>query len=123
MEEKYEFQFPSDKVTKMDTGLLYDALRDGQVDVSVGFSTDGRIEGFQLAVLEDDKQFFPAYHGVPIVRKALLDDAPELEDLLNALADRLDSETMISLNNMVDVEHKDVAEAAREWLVDEGLID
>lgn len=123
VEGKYGFQFPSEKVTKMDTGLLYNALKDGQVDVSVGFATDGRIEGFQLVALQDDKQFFPAYNGVPVVRQELLDKSPELEGLLNDLADHLDADTMINLNYMVDVEHKDVAEVVREWLTAQELIE
>ncbi|MFC4766252.1 glycine betaine ABC transporter substrate-binding protein [Effusibacillus consociatus] len=122
LEKKYGFQFPPKNVVKMDTGLLYNALKDGQIDVSVGFATDGRIKGFKLVTLQDDKLFFPAYNAAPVVRKEVLDKNKELSDLLNDVATRLSTETMMKLNHSVDVEHKDVAEVAREWLVSQKLI-
>ena len=122
LQEKYGFKFPSKNVVKMDSGLLYNALKDGQVDVSVGFATDGRIKGFDLVVLEDDQQFFPAYNGVPVVRQEVADKNPEIAELLNKLADSLDNETMMTLNYSVDVDHKDVTEVGRQWLEAEGLI-
>ncbi|MEH7504423.1 glycine betaine ABC transporter substrate-binding protein [Neobacillus drentensis] len=122
LQEHYGFKFPSKNVVKMDSGLLYNALKDGQVDVSVGFATDGRIKGFDLVVLEDDQQFFPAYNGVPVVRQEVADKNPEIAELLNKLADRLDNETMMTLNYSVDVDHKDVTEVGRQWLEEEGLI-
>lgn len=122
LEKLYGFQFPSKNVIKMDSGLLYNALKDKQVDVSVGFSTDGRVQGFDLIVLEDDQQFFPAYNGVPVVRQEVIGKYPELAELLNKVAERLDNETIMSLNYAVDVEHKDVAKVSREWLEEEGLL-
>ncbi|PAE40130.1 glycine betaine ABC transporter substrate-binding protein [Bacillus sp. 7884-1] len=122
LQEHYGFEFPSKNVVKMDSGLLYNALKDGQVDISVGFATDGRIKGFDLVVLEDDKQFFPAYNGVPVVRQEVADKNPEISELLNKLADLLDNETMMTLNYSVDVDHKDVTEVSRQWLEEEGLI-
>ena len=107
----------------MDSGLLYNALKDGQVDVSVGFATDGRIKGFNLVILEDDKQFFPAYNGAPVVRQEVIDQYPDIADLLNNLADRLENETMMTLNYAVDVEHEDITEVSRNWLKEQGLID
>jgi len=123
LEKHYGFAFPAENVVKMDSGLLYNALKEKQVDVSVGFATDGRIEGFNLVALEDDKNFFPAYNGAPVVRQEVIDKYPEIADLLNQIADRLDTETMMKLNYSVDVEHKDVAEVAREWLVSQQLIE
>lgn len=122
LEKHYGFEFPANNVVRMDSGLLYNALRDNQVDVSVGFATDGRIAGFNLVVLNDEKYFFPAYNGAPVVRKEILDNNPELETLLNKLAEHLDNNTMMSLNYTIDVEHKDVAEVAREFLISQGLI-
>jgi osmoprotectant transport system substrate-binding protein len=123
LEKHYGFEFPSDKVVKMDSGLLYNALKDGEVDVSVSFATDARIKAFDLVLLDDDKQFFPAYNGAPVVRQEVLDNNPELADLLNELAAKLDNDTMIALNYAVDVEHKDVKEVCTDWLKEQGLID
>jgi len=122
LEKTYGFTVPSDRMVKMDSGLLYNALKEEQVDVSNGFATDGRIKGFDLITLEDDKLFFPAYHAAPVIRQAKLDEDPDLANLLNAIADKLDTETIVRLNYTVDVEHKEVAEVAREWLTSVGLI-
>lgn len=123
VEKHYGFEFPSSNVVKMDTGLLYNALKDGEVDVSVSFATDARIKAFDLVLLEDDQQFFPAYNGVPVVKQETLDDNPELADLLNELANKLDNDTMISLNYLVDVEHEDASDVASNWLKEQGLIE
>jgi osmoprotectant transport system substrate-binding protein len=122
LQKHYGFEFPTKNVVKMDSGLLYNALKDGQVDVSVGFATDGRIRGFDLVALEDDQFFFPAYNGAPVVRQEIVDQYPEIVDLLNELAGRLDTDTMMGLNYSVDVEHKDVTEVSRKWLEDQGLL-
>lgn len=122
LQKTYNFAVPANQVVKMDSGLLYNALKEEQVDVSNGFATDGRIKGFDLVTLEDDKMFFPAYHAAPVIRQAKLDEDPELANLLNAVADKLDTETIVRLNYTVDVEHKEVAEVAREWLSSVGLI-
>lgn len=122
MESHYGFEFPTSNVVKMDSGLLYNALRDGQVEVSVGFATDGRIPGFNLIGLEDDQFFFPAYNAVPVIRDQVLEKDQDLAKLLNEIANNLDTEAMMNLNYSVDVEHKDVALVAREWLVSQKLI-
>lgn len=122
LQKKYNFRFLSKKVTKIDSKLLYNSLKEGQTDVSIGFATDGRIKGFNLVALEDDKSFFPAYNAVPVIREETVNKHKELEDLLNELADNLDTETMKDLNHKVDIEHKNIIEVVREWLVSKKLI-
>jgi len=122
LQKKYDFKFPKDKIIKMDDGLLYKALKDGQVDVAMGFATDGRIKGFDLVVLEDDLNYFPVYNPAPVVRKETAKEYPELESIFSALAEKLDTQTMTDLNYAVDSEHKNVADVAHEWLKSVGLI-
>ncbi|MGA8282148.1 MAG: glycine betaine ABC transporter substrate-binding protein [Desulfobacterales bacterium] len=122
LQKKYDFKFPRDKIIKMDDGLLYKALKDGQVDVAMGFATDGRIKGFDLVALEDDLNYFPVYNPAPVVRKETAREYPELESIFSALAEKLDTQTMTDLNYAVDSEHKSVADVAHEWLKSVGLI-
>lgn len=122
LQKKYDFKFSRDKIVKMTPGLLYKALQDGQVDVAMGFATDGRIKGMDLVVLEDDKQFFPVYNPAPVVRKETAAKYPELEAIFTALSEKLDTQTMTDLNYAVDGEHKSVEEVAGEWLKSAGLI-
>jgi osmoprotectant transport system substrate-binding protein len=122
LQEAYALEVPEDKIVKMDPGLLYNALKDGQVQVALGFATDGRIKGFNLLVLEDDKHFFPVYNASVVVRKETADTYPDLEKIFAELAKKLDTPTMTELNYQVDVEHKTVKEVARDWLKKVGLI-
>lgn len=118
----YDFRVPYDKVKKMDSGLVYKALRDENVDVSMGFATDGRINAFGFTTLTDDKNYFPAYNPAPVVRKPVLDKHPKIREALKPLTDTLTTDQMQALNAAVDIEHKDVSVVAREWLEKKGLL-
>lgn len=122
LEKAYGFQFGRENVVRMDTGLVYQALRDSQVDVGLVFATDGRIPAFDFLVLKDDKGFFPNYAMTPVVRKAVLDREPKLADLLNALSAKLDDTTMAQLNAAVDVDKKTVEDVAAGFLKQQGLV-
>jgi osmoprotectant transport system substrate-binding protein len=104
LEEKYGFEFPRENVKRMDTGLVYQALKERQVDVGLVFATDGRVPAFNFVVLKDDKGYFPNYALTPVVRKQVLDANPKLAEYLNALSAKLDDATMARLNASVDVD-------------------
>lgn len=118
--EHYDFDFAS--VNGMDPGLMYQALMANEVDVISAFATEGRIPAFDLVILEDDKQFFPPYDAAPIIRMEVLEEYPELEELLNSLAGRIDDLKMGELNALVDLEGQDPEDVARDFLLEEGLI-
>ena len=122
LEEKYGFEFARENVKRMDTGLVYQALKDRQVDVGLVFATDGRVPAFNFVILKDDKGFFPNYALTPVVRKQVLDANPKLADYLNALSAKLDDATMAKLNASVDVDKKTVEEVARNFLKEQGLV-
>lgn len=106
----------------MDQGLTYAALRDGQIDVNVSFSTDGRIAKFNLVNLEDDLHYFPPYYVAPIVKSAYADENPAVVDALNMLNNAFTDEDMQKYNLAVD-EGGDPREVAAQALRDKGLID
>ena len=120
VEMAYGFEF--DDVTQMLDGLTYKALKDGDVDVAVGFATTGLIAAYDLVNLEDDKHFFPVYNVAPTLKKPFLDEYPEVENILNLVAPLLDTETMQALNNRVDSDKEEPSDVARDWLIEVGLI-
>lgn len=122
LEERYGFEFPRESVKRMDTGLVYQALKEKQVDVGLVFATDGRVPAFNFVVLKDDKGFFPNYALTPVVRKQVLDANPKLAEYLNALSAKLDDATMARLNASVDVDKKTVEDVARTFLKEQGLV-
>jgi osmoprotectant transport system substrate-binding protein len=109
-------------VIQLDPGLVYTALKNDQVETGLVYATDGRVKGFELVLLEDDLGFFPAYQAVPVVRRAVLDAHPELGDMLNALAGKLDSEAMTDMNYQVDIGQQPVDKVAGDFLKRHGLI-
>jgi osmoprotectant transport system substrate-binding protein len=105
----------------MDLGLLYRALLEKQVDLVAGNSTDGLLAARDLAVLEDDRHYFPPYQAVPIVRREVLREHPEVAAALNDLAGKISEEDMRRMNYAVDGEHRDIKEVVREFLRSKGL--
>jgi osmoprotectant transport system substrate-binding protein len=122
LEEKYGFEFPRESVKRMDTGLVYQALKERQVDVGLVFATDGRVPAFNFVILKDDKGYFPNYALTPVVRKQVLDANPKLAEYLNALSAKLDDATMARLNASVDVDKKTVEDVAKTFLKEQGLV-
>lgn len=108
-------------VFDMHSGLMYQALAQGEVDVISAYSTDGRIPAFNLQVLEDDLQFFPPYQAAVVIRAATLQRYPELRAVLRLLEGRIDDATMQRLNYAVDEQKRAVPEVAREFLEQLGL--
>src|SRR5437667_8111498 len=102
----------------MDLGLTYRALADHRVDVIAGNSTDGQIAALNLAVLIDDRRYFPPYQAAPIVRATTLEKYPAVSPALAELGDKISDAEMRRLNALADVEHKDIAEIARAWLAE-----
>ena len=108
-----EFAVPP---TAMDLGLTYRALAEGRVDVIAGNSTDGLIPALDLVVLEDDRGYFPPYYAAPVVRRTVLERYPEVGRALEELGGRLTDSEMRRLNALADVDRRDLAVIAREWL-------
>ena len=119
--ETYDLQFTRKDIRQMDAGLVYTALRNGQVFTGLVYTTDGRLSAFDLKLLEDDRHYFPDYTAAPVVRKAILDANPELATLLKPLAEQLDDETMRQLNAKVDVEHQSPGKVADDFLREHPL--
>ncbi|ADZ81945.1 glycine betaine ABC transporter substrate-binding protein [Cellulosilyticum sp. ST5] len=107
----------------LDGSPRYIALMNKEVDVVDAFSTDGLLKKFDLVVLEDDKDFFPPYYAIPIVRDETIERYPEIVDILDELGGYLNNETMINLNYQVDELQIEPEVVARQFLVDNNLID
>lgn len=106
----------------MDLGLLARALRDHQVDLAAGNTTDGLIPALDLFVLEDDKHYFPPYEAVPVVREPILRQHPEISQVLAQLAGKISDEEMQRLNYAADAQHRDVKDVVHEFLKAKRLV-
>ncbi|CAN7681480.1 glycine betaine ABC transporter substrate-binding protein [Bosea sp. LjRoot237] len=122
LQKTYGFDFGRENVVRMDTGLVYQALRDSQVDVGLVFATDGRVPAFDFVILTDTKGYFPTYAMTPVIRKETLDKNPKLAEFLNGLSAKLDDATMARLNASVDVDKKSIEEVAAGFLKAQSLV-
>lgn len=105
----------------MDLGLLTRALKDKQIDLAAGNTTDGLIPALDLFVLEDDRHYFPPYEAVPIFREETLRQHPDVKQALDDLARKISDDNMRRLNYEVDGQKRDVKEVVREFLREKGL--
>ncbi len=105
----------------MDLGLLYRALTQHQADIVAGNSTDGLIAALHLIPLNDDRHYFPPYDAVPVVRRAALEQNPQLRAALADLAGKISAEEMRRMNAAVDADQRDVKAVVREFREAKGL--
>ncbi|QBP39975.1 ABC transporter substrate-binding protein [Paenisporosarcina antarctica] len=117
----YPFEFSKNE--SLDPNIMYEAVKRGDVDVITAFTTDGRIERFDLEITTDDKGFFPKYDAAPLVRQETLETYPELEDVLNELAGKISVEDMQKMNAQVDIDGEKAEDVARDFLIEQGLIE
>lgn len=122
LQEAYNMVLDRPQIRQMDPGLVYNAIRDGFVEAGLVYTTDGRVKGFDLKVLEDDKQFFPSYAVTPVVRKEVLDANPGLAEALNALSAKLNNEVITTLNAKVDIDHLSPQRVASDFLRDNDML-
>ena len=116
MVKLYGMNLTRKNIRQMDAGLVYTALRNGQVFAGLVYTTDGRLNAFKLKLLEDDKHYFPDYTAAPVVRQAYLDAHPQLAEQLKPLAELFDDDTMRQLNARVDVDHESPSAVAADFL-------
>jgi len=100
----------------MDPSLMYAAAGGGQVDVITAFSSDGRIAAFDLVTLEDDRGAMPPYDAIVLVSRALQRQRPDVVRALGRLEGAIDVQRMRALNRAVDVEGRNPAAVAAEFL-------
>lgn len=110
------------KIREMEIGLMYKSLHQGEVDVIAGFSTDGRIEAYDLKLLKDDKSYFPPYFAAPLIHGNTLKEHPSLKDVFEQFEDLISNEEMAALNYEIDFKKREIADVAFEFLDKKGII-
>lgn len=123
LEEAYDFAFGAENIMQMNSGLIYEALQSGDLDVGMAYETNAQIDAYDLTLLEDDENFFAPYNAALAISAETLNEYPEIESILAPLAESLDSEVMRQLNYQVDIERQSVAIVAYDYLVENGFIE
>ena len=120
LKDKYGIVFKEDQ--QMAIGLRYNALKGDQIQVVNGYSTDGMIAALKLKRLKDDKNLWPPYYVVPVVRKEALDANPKIAEVLNRTSALFDEATMAELNFKVDGDKQEPKDVAQAFLRAKGVV-
>ena len=119
IEKIYGFTFG--KVRQMQPTIMYEAIKNNQVDAIGAYTTDARVDLYNLAIVEDDQGALPPYDAVVIVRKEFTEN-DKLMDIISVLQDRIDTEKMRQLNMLYDIDKMEASDIARNYLIEEGLL-
>lgn len=115
---------PSQNVTRMDAGVVYTSTaRSAPCNFGMVYTTDGRVKNLNLTVLDDDRDFFLPYSGTVVVRREIIEQYPQIADLMAVISQRLTDELMQELNGRVDIDGEDPADVAYDWLRSEQLVE
>ncbi|MCI8917098.1 MAG: hypothetical protein HFF26_10630, partial [Oscillospiraceae bacterium] len=119
---RYGLEFKT--VSDIDIGLKYQALQNGDIDVTNAFTTDAQLgsQSAGLVTLEDDLHLQVNYFCSTVVRQDALEKHPGLEEALMKMDGLLSDGEMARLNYLVEVEGADERETARSFLVEKGVL-
>ncbi|WOO35189.1 glycine betaine ABC transporter substrate-binding protein [Anaerocolumna sp. AGMB13020] len=117
----YNFNFKN--TVGLDGSPRYVALMNQETDVVDAFSTDGLLKKFELVTLEDDKNFFPPYYAIPLMREEIANKYPEIIPVIEELGDVLTDAVMAELNYKVDELQMEPATVAHDFLVENSFIE
>ncbi len=109
---KAAYKLPQATPQGLDHGLAYEAIAAGKIEVMDIYTTDAKIERFQLRALEDDRKFFPPYDAVLLYRLDVPKRFPEAWAKLQKLERRIDERAMIRMNAAAELQGRSFAEAA-----------
>lgn len=119
LEKTYGFGFRD--VRRMDPALTYEAVRSGQVDAIVTYTTDARVDLFDLTVLEDDRGGLPPYEAILVVPKGRAAD-PRFTSAVQRLVGAIDTAEMRRMNAAFDTGKQDPEAIARAFLAARGML-
>lgn len=122
MEKAYGMKLPAGNITQMDTGIIYTQAAKGSCTYGEVFTTDGRIKSMNLAVMADNKKFFPNYNVAPEINSKALKKYPAIATVLDPITKRLNNDVAQELNARVDVDGEDPHAVALDWMKDEGFV-
>lgn len=117
----YGFEFGD--VRSMEVSLMYEAISSDELDVVTAYTVDPQIIEYDLRILEDDVQFFPPYDASLVARNEIVDNYPEVSDILDSLVGLVSTEQMSELIRQVDIVGRSTEEVAVEFLQEQGLLE
>ena len=101
----------------------HEVLTSGRADVSIVYTTDPQITRNKEVLLEDDKGMFPPYNPTLVMKTETADKAgADLATVIDLIQKPLTDDAMQELDARVDLDKKEPAEVAKEYLQETGLV-
>ncbi|MFE7646782.1 glycine betaine ABC transporter substrate-binding protein [Streptomyces phaeoluteigriseus] len=122
MQKAYGMEVPANRITQMDTGIIYTQAAKGSCTYGEVFTTDGRIKSMDLVVMADDKKFFPNYNAAPVINTETFEKWPAIAEVIDPVTAKLDNAVAQELNAKVDVDGEDPHQVALDWMKAEGFV-
>ena len=104
------------ELRSMDVSLMYQAVATGEVDVISAYGTDGRIEAFELRVLDDDRGAIPPYDAIVLAGSRIARVAPDVVAAVARLDGAISAERMRAMNFAVDEAGDDPSRVAERFV-------
>lgn len=110
------YQLDLKNYTGMEHSLAYESLAEGKIDLIEVYSTDAKIKKYGLKILNDNKDFFPNYFAVLLMKKDFAKKFPRSAAALQQIAGAINEDKMIELNAKVELEKWSFEQAAKFFL-------
>ncbi|WP_053057663.1 ABC transporter substrate-binding protein [Rubrobacter aplysinae] len=122
VKDNYDVNF--EEVTLVDSlGLRYQALKQGDAQAAIGFTTDAQLLSDDLVVLDEEKDIWPYYYAAPVIDQSYLDEHPRVADVVNPVSESLGVNDIRNLNGRVDLDNEDPADVAEDYLENNGFLE
>ncbi|WP_117170026.1 glycine betaine ABC transporter substrate-binding protein [Paraliobacillus sediminis] len=120
-QEAYGYSF--DDVRGMEVSLMYEGINSDELDVVTAYTVDPQILEYDLKLLEDDASFFPPYDASLVARNEIIEEYPEVSDILDSIVGLISTEEMTQLIHEVDINQRTPEEVAAEFLEEKGMLE
>ncbi|MGW6932806.1 ABC transporter substrate-binding protein [Lentzea sp. NPDC054927] len=120
LKAKYACEFKEFKALDVGGPLTVAGLKDNTVQAADLFTTDSAIKANEFVVLEDPRNVFAAENVLPLINEKKA--SQQVRDTLNAISKKLDTKTLLDLNQKLASPDKPEPEkVAKEWLASAGI--
>jgi osmoprotectant transport system substrate-binding protein len=120
-QETYGYSFGDAR--GMDVALMYEGIHSDELDVVTAYTVDPQIKEYDLKVLEDDQSFFPPYDASLVARNEIINEYPEVEEVMDSIVGLISTEEMMELMHDVSINERSTEEVAREFLQEKDMLE
>ena len=111
-----DYHLSQQNVRGLDHDLAYRGLEKGTIQAIDIYSTDAKVRYYDLRILEDDLNHFPAYNAVILYRADLEERAPHVVTVLKKLESKIPESEMIKMNSRANLEMVPESQIASDFL-------